>query len=94
MNDKNDAPESFNKELVEVHESITSDASDPENPVVLENLHGLKRQLKNRHAQMITIGQYFHSQGPSHVKMANHDKNRRRHWHWYDIPYVRWTEDR
>ena len=59
MLDKNDDPSTISKEI----DQNPSD-SDIEAPHVVENLHGLKRQLKNRHAQMITIGQSFTSSAP------------------------------
>jgi amino acid permease len=61
MSEKNDTAASISKELV--RESSDSHASDAEDPHVVENLHGLKRQLKTRHAQMITIGQSVVSPG-------------------------------
>ena len=66
MSDKNDAAASVSKEDVQ-GESNTQ--SSDTNGNRLASVHGLKRQLKNRHAQMITIGK---SIKPPSIQDVNH----------------------
>ena len=66
MSDKNDAAASVSKEDVQ-GESNTQ--SSDTNGNRLASVHGLKRQLKNRHAQMITIGK---SINPPSIQDVNH----------------------
>ena len=56
MSDKNDAAASVSKEDVQGESNTQASNTSDANGIRLASVHGLKRQLKNRHAQMITIG--------------------------------------